>query len=123
LIYFIFRDDTYVVSPVFTCLIIVGGFAAGVRILLEKDCQDTIFRKIRKILEKYQKLYFAERLRKPEGGGERSQGVGSHVGGVAWPLATPAYCVATLAHFRSHPCAYFIVPENLSQGRFRDRDR
>jgi hypothetical protein len=32
---------------------IVGGFAAGVRILLEKDRQDTIFRKIRKILEKY----------------------------------------------------------------------
>jgi hypothetical protein len=34
---------------------IVGGFAAGVRILLEKDHQDTIFRKIRKIPEKYQK--------------------------------------------------------------------
>jgi hypothetical protein len=36
LIYFIFRDDTYVVSYVFTCLMIVGEFAAGVRILLEK---------------------------------------------------------------------------------------
>jgi hypothetical protein len=32
---------------------IVGGFVAGVRILLEKDCQNTIFRKIRKILENY----------------------------------------------------------------------
>jgi hypothetical protein len=32
---------------------IVGGFAAGVRILLEKDRQDTIFQNIRKILEKY----------------------------------------------------------------------
>jgi hypothetical protein len=32
---------------------IVGGFAAGVRILLEKDHQDTIFWKIRKIPEKY----------------------------------------------------------------------
>jgi hypothetical protein len=32
---------------------IIGGFAAGVRILLEKDCQDTIFQKIRKIPEKY----------------------------------------------------------------------
>jgi hypothetical protein len=58
LIYFIFRDDTYVVSSVFTCLIIVGGFAAGVRILLEKDRQDTIFWKIRKILEKYLKNIF-----------------------------------------------------------------
>jgi hypothetical protein len=32
---------------------IIGGFAAGVRILLEKERQDTIFWKIRKILEKY----------------------------------------------------------------------
>jgi hypothetical protein len=31
---------------------IFGGFAAGVRILLEKDRQNTIFLKIRKILEK-----------------------------------------------------------------------
>jgi hypothetical protein len=36
LIYFTFRDDIYVVSSVFTCLMIIGGFAAGVRILLEK---------------------------------------------------------------------------------------
>jgi hypothetical protein len=53
LIYFISRDDTYVVSSVFTCLMIIGGFAAGVRILLEKDRQDTIFWKIRKIPENY----------------------------------------------------------------------
>jgi hypothetical protein len=32
---------------------IIGGFAARVRILLEKDRQDTIFRKIRKIPENY----------------------------------------------------------------------
>jgi hypothetical protein len=56
LIYFIFRDDTYVVFSVFTCLMIIGGFAAGVRILLEKDRQDTIFRRIRKIPEKYHKI-------------------------------------------------------------------
>jgi hypothetical protein len=36
LIYFIFRVDTYVISFVSTCLVIIGGFAAGVRILLEK---------------------------------------------------------------------------------------
>jgi hypothetical protein len=34
-------------------LMIIGGFTAGVRILLEKDRQDTIFRKIRKIPENY----------------------------------------------------------------------
>jgi hypothetical protein len=36
LIYFIFRDDTYVLSSVFTCLMIIGELAAGVKILLEK---------------------------------------------------------------------------------------
>jgi hypothetical protein len=61
LIYFIIRDDTYVVSSVFTCLMIIGGFAAGVRILLEKDCQDTIFQKIRKIPENYQKIIFYQK--------------------------------------------------------------
>jgi hypothetical protein len=56
LIYFIFRDDTYIVSSIFTYLMIIGGFAAGVRILLEKDRQDTILQKIRKIPEKYQEI-------------------------------------------------------------------
>jgi hypothetical protein len=40
---------------------IIGGFGAGVRILLEKDHQDTIFWKIRKILEKYQKIIFSQK--------------------------------------------------------------
>jgi hypothetical protein len=115
LIYFIFRVDTYVISSVFTYLMIVGGFSAGVRILLEKDRQDTIFWKIRKIPENTRKLYFTRRLRKPEGGVERSQRAASHIGGAAWPLAAPALCEGTLAHSRSRPFAYFIVPKNLSQ--------
>jgi hypothetical protein len=61
LIYFIFRDDTYVIFSVFTCLMIIGGFTAGVRILLEKDHQDIIFWKIRKIPEKYQKIIFFQK--------------------------------------------------------------
>jgi hypothetical protein len=36
LIYFIFRDDTYGVSSVFTCVMIIGELVAGVRILLKK---------------------------------------------------------------------------------------
>jgi hypothetical protein len=43
---------------------IIGEFAVGVRILLEKDRQDTIFRKIRKILEKYQKIIFSQKTQK-----------------------------------------------------------
>jgi hypothetical protein len=61
MIYFIFRDDTYIIFSVFTCLMIIGGFAARVRILLEKDRQDTIFWKIRKISEKYQEIIFYQK--------------------------------------------------------------
>jgi hypothetical protein len=56
LIYFTFRDDTYVVSSIFTCLIIIGGFAAAVRILLEKGPSRHHVSEDREILEKYQKI-------------------------------------------------------------------
>jgi hypothetical protein len=95
---------------------VVGGFAAGVRILLEKDRQDTIFRKIRKIPEKYQKIIFCQKTQEARRRRREDPGVGSHVGGAAWPLAALAYCVATLAHFRFCPFVYLIIPENLSQG-------
>jgi hypothetical protein len=36
LIFFVFRDDTYFPSSIFICFAIIGRFAAGVRILLEK---------------------------------------------------------------------------------------
>jgi hypothetical protein len=83
LIYFIFRHDTYVISFVFTCLMIIGGFAAGVRILLEKGPSRDHILTIRKIPENTRKLYFPRRLRKPEGGVERSQEGPSRQGGAA----------------------------------------
>jgi hypothetical protein len=99
LIYFTFIDDTYVVSSVFTCLMIIGGFAAGVRILLEKGQTRHHISKIGKILEKFQKntrkLYFIRRLKKPEGGGERGHRAASPPGGAAQPLAAPPYGEAT----------------------------
>ena len=62
---------------------IIGGFAAGVRILLEKDHQDTIFRKIKKVPEKYQKILFYQktpearrRRREDPGGGLTHRGRG-----------------------------------------------
>jgi hypothetical protein len=61
LIYFIFRVDTYVISFVFTCLLIIGGFAAGVRILLEKGPSRDHILKIRKIPEKYQEIIFSQK--------------------------------------------------------------
>jgi hypothetical protein len=36
LIYFIFRDITYVIPSIFACLTIIGKLTAGARILLEK---------------------------------------------------------------------------------------
>jgi hypothetical protein len=61
LIYFIFRDDTYVVSSIFTCLMIIGGFAAGVRILLEKGPSRHHVSEDQEILEKYQKIIFCQK--------------------------------------------------------------
>jgi hypothetical protein len=62
---------------------IIGGFAAGVRILLEKDHQDAIFRKIRKILEKYQKIMFSQKTQEARKRRREEPGAGSHTGGAA----------------------------------------
>jgi hypothetical protein len=89
-------------------LMIIGGVVVGVWILLEKGPSRHHILKIRKIPENTRKLYFTKRLRKLEGGVERSQRPASHIGGAAWPLAAPALCEGTLAHSRSRPFTYFI---------------
>jgi hypothetical protein len=61
LIYFVFRVDTYVISLVFRWLMIIGGFAARVRILLEKGPSRDHILKIRKIPEKYQEIIFSQK--------------------------------------------------------------
>jgi hypothetical protein len=63
LIYFTFRDDTYVVSSVFTCLMIIGGFAAGVRILLEKALSRHHISEDQEIPEKYQEIIFHQKTK------------------------------------------------------------
>jgi hypothetical protein len=95
---------------------IIGGFAVGVRILLEKDRQDTIFWKIRKISEKYQKIIFYQKTPEARRRRREEPGAASCIGGAAWPLAASALCEGALAHFWFRPFAYFIVPKNLSQG-------
>jgi hypothetical protein len=116
LIYFIFRYDTYVVSSVFTCLMIIGGLAAGVRILLKKDHQDTIFLKINNSREIHKNSYNIRRRKYPEAGGERSSRVGSPPRGASPPLAAPPCGEAALAHYCHRPLAYIVVPKNLSEG-------
>jgi hypothetical protein len=96
---------------------IIGGFVVGVGILLEKGLSRHHISEDQKILEKYQKITFYQKTEEARRRSrEDPQGRHTHTGGAAWPLAAPAYCVATLAHFCHRPFAYFIVPENLSQG-------
>jgi hypothetical protein len=115
LIYFIFRYDTYVISFVFTCLMITGEFAAGVRILLEKGPSRDHILKIRKIPEKYQEIIFSQKIQEARRTSREEPGGALTLGWRGLPLAAPALCEATLAHFWSRPFAYFIVPKNLSQ--------
>jgi hypothetical protein len=61
LIYFTFRDDTYVVSSIFTCLMIIEGFAAGVRILPEKGPSRHHISEDQEIPKKYQEIIFYQK--------------------------------------------------------------
>jgi hypothetical protein len=85
LIYFIFRVDTYVISLVFTYLMIIEGFAAGVRVLLEKGPSWDHILKIRKIPEKYQEIIFFQKTQEAR---RRSQ---EELGGAL----TPGWCGLT----------------------------
>jgi hypothetical protein len=116
LIYFTFRDDIDVVSSIFTCLIIIGGFAARVRILLEKGLSRHHILEDQEIPEKYQKIIFSQKTEEARRRRREDPRAGTHRGGAGPPLAALAYCVATLAHFCHRRFTYFIVPENLSQG-------
>jgi hypothetical protein len=71
LIYFIFRDDTYVVSSIFACLMIIGEFTAGVRILLEKGLSRYNISEDQKLSENTQKFLFGQ---KTEAARRRRQG-------------------------------------------------
>jgi hypothetical protein len=99
LIYFTFRDDTYVISFVFTCLMIIGGFAAGVRILLEKGPSRHHISKIRKIPEKYQKIIFYQKTEEARRRRREGHRAASPPGGAAQPLVAPPCGESPLAHF------------------------
>jgi hypothetical protein len=80
LIYFIFRHDTDVIYFAFTCLMIIGGVAAGVRILLEKGPSRDHILKIRKILEKYPEIIFSQKTREARWRSREEPG-GAHMPG------------------------------------------
>jgi hypothetical protein len=77
LIYFIFRDDTYVVSSAFTCLIIIAELAAGVRILLEKGPSRHHISEDKKFQENTQKFIYYQKTKVAKRG-ERKEQQGAH---------------------------------------------
>jgi hypothetical protein len=113
LIYFLFRDDTYVVSSVFACLMIIGELAAGVRILLEKGPSRHHISEDQQFQENTQKFIFHQKTKVAEGESEGSSQGPTPPGGVGQPLAAPPSGVASLAHFCQRPLAYNIAPEIL----------
>jgi hypothetical protein len=75
-----------------------------------------MFRKIRKFQKNTRKLYFARRMKKLEGGGERSHRAGPPTGGMGPSLAVLACGEATLDHYCHRSFTYIVVPKNLSEG-------
>jgi hypothetical protein len=110
LIYFTFRDDTYVVSSIFICLMIIGGFAAGVRILLEKGLSRHHILEDQEILEKYQKIIFRQktggsrrrRQEEPQGG-HTTRGCGPTPGRVGLWCGHPGPLLPSPLHVFHHP--------------------
>jgi hypothetical protein len=100
---------------------IIGGVAAGVRILMEKAPSRDHILKIRKISEKYPEIIFSQKTHEARRRSREEPGGSTRQGGASPPLAARALREATLAHLWSRPSAYIIVPENLSQGGLRVR--
>jgi hypothetical protein len=73
LIYFIFRDDTYVVSSVFACLMIIGELAVGVRILLKKRPSRHHISEDQQFLENTQKFIYNQKTKVARRGEQKEQ--------------------------------------------------
>jgi hypothetical protein len=78
LIYFIFRDDTYVVSSAFASLMIIGGLAAGVRTLLEKGPPRHHISEDQKILAKYPEIHILPEYEGSQKGRAKGAAGGPH---------------------------------------------
>jgi hypothetical protein len=110
LIYFIFRGDTYVVSSAFTCLMIIGELAAGVRILLEKGLSRHHISEDQQFQGNIQKFIYYQKTKVAKRRERREQQGGTPPGGAGQPLAVPPWGEATLVHFCHRPLAYIVVP-------------
>jgi hypothetical protein len=95
---------------------IFEGFAAGVRILLEKGPSRHHVSEDKKIPEKYQKIIFRQKTEEARRRKREEQRGGLTTRGAGPPLAAPPCGEATLAHYCHRPFAYIVIPKNLSQG-------
>jgi hypothetical protein len=111
LIYFIFRDDTYVIFSIFTCLMIIGELAARVRILLEKGPSRHHIFEDQQLQENTQKFIFHQKteVARRRKRGERPWPTPPR--GASQPYATPPSGVAALAHLCQRPLAYIVSPK------------
>jgi hypothetical protein len=87
LIYFVFRGDTYVVSSAFTCLMIIGELAAGVRILLEKGPSRHHISKDQQFQENTQKFIYYQKTKVARRRGRKEQ-QGAHT--TRWRRPAPS---------------------------------
>jgi hypothetical protein len=116
LIYFIFRVDTYVVSFIFACLMIIGEFTAGVRILLEKGLSRYNISEDQKLSENTQKFLFGQKTEVARRRG-RGEPPGAHttpwrglgLGCATWWCGHPGPPLALTLHV-------YRLPKNLRLG-------
>jgi hypothetical protein len=135
LIYFIFRDDTYVVSSIFACLMIIGESTGRVRILLEKEPSRYNIYEDQQFQENIQKFIFC---RKTEVARRRGRGEppGAHTTPWRGPgLGRTARWCGRPGPSLASPLRIYRLPKNLrlergsqidsaaSVGRKRHRER
>jgi hypothetical protein len=113
LIYFIFRDDTYVISFIFACLMIIGEFTAGVRILLEKGLSRYNISEDQHFQENTQKFIFCRNTEVTRRRGQ-SEPPGAHTTWWHGPALgrTACWCGHPGPALPSPPRVYHL-PENL----------
>jgi hypothetical protein len=122
--YFIFRDDTYVVSSVFTCLMIIRELAAGVKILLEKGPSRYHISEDQQYQENTQKFIFHQ-MTKVARRRERGEQPGAHT--TRWCGPGPDRAIQWCGHpgplLPAPPCVYRHPQKPKTRGGIRDRLR
>jgi len=109
LIYFIFRDDTYVILPVLHVSSLLEDYSPESGFCWKKHRQDTIFLEFNNSRKIYRSSYFVRWRREPK----RETKVGhrgpSPHGGAAPYAAAPPYGEEAQAHLNLRPFAFFII--------------